>query len=508
MANAGPSDGDIRATLALSQAEAHMGSSRTLNLPGGHSVTVNIPAGVQNGDEVRVPGQGEPMWAGGPVGDLILTVSIPPINPVSSPSNPGIAPNSPTEYISASSFPPQTSNPGYPQSGAGIPPTSYSPPPPSYSQPGFADSTQRSDYYPYQQPPPQQQQPLFLPPQQQQPPEQTAYAAPQTYAAYGQQGQQGQQPSPQQAPQGQPYSYAPPPEPPQLSTRKKTMSSAVIGLIFLLVLVLLIGSGLIYYVGYYQPNLQHTQATQTANAQVSATAQANAQQTANAQSTANAQASATANAQATASAQASATATALQAILTNATSGTPALSDSLSAQSATSQWDELTPSQSTVSGSCAFTNGAYHSNMPTKGYFQPCYAQGPTFANFAYQVNMTITQGDQGGLLFRADPANTKFYLFRVSSSGAYDLYVYVDSNGKDAKNLLSGNASSFKAGSNATNMITVVAQGGSLYFYINNQYVAGVSDNTFASGKIGLFAESNTNATDVAFNNAKVWSI
>jgi len=497
MANAGPPDGDIRATLALSQAEAHMGSSRTLNLPGGHSVTVNIPAGVQNGDEVRVPGQGEPMWVGGPVGDLILTVSIPPINAVSSPSNPGISPNSPTEYISAPSFPPQTSNPGFPApGGSGIPPTSYSPP-------GFADSTRRNDYYPYQ--PPASQQPLFLPPQPQEP---TAYAAPQSYAAYGQQGQQGQQPVPQPAPQGQPYSYAPPPEPPQLSTRKKTMSSAVIGLIFLLVLVLLIGSGLIYYVGYYQPNLQHTQATQTANAQVSATAQANAQQTANAQSTANAQTSATANAQGTANAQASATATALQTILTNATSGTPVLSDSLSAQSATSQWDELTPSQSSVSGSCAFTNGAYHSSMPTKGYFQPCYAQGPTFTNFAYQVNMTITQGDQGGLLFRADPTNTKFYLFRVSSSGAYDLYVYVDSNGKDAKNLLSGNASSFKAGSNATNMITVVAQGGSLYFYINGQYVTGASDTTFTSGKIGVFAESNTNATDVAFNNAKVWQI
>lgn len=512
MANVGSSDGDIRATLALSQAEAQMGSSRTLNLPGGRQITVNIPAGVQNGEELRLPGQGEALWQGGPVGDLILTVSIPPVNPISSPSNPGFyqgaaaSPNLPTEIGSAPSFSGPGSSPGY--SAGSMPPTSYSqggsppvpPAEPTYTVPAGSGGPS-GNYSPYQQ----QQEPLYLPQ------DQTAYAsqgAP-PYPAYPQAAQQGSY-SPAPA-GGQPYSYTPPPPAP-VGPKRRTMTSAVIGLIFLLILLLLISSGLIYYFGVYQPKQIQNQATATANAQVSATAQANAQATARAQGTANAQASATANALATANAQASATATALQNILTRATSGTPALNDSLTGQT-NSTWDELSPSQSTVSGSCAFTNSAYHSSMPTKGYFQPCYARGTpagtlTFANFAFQVQMTITQGDEGGILFRADPTNSKFYLLRINTNGAYDVFLYVDSNGKDAKDLLSGTASSFKTGLNKQNTLAIVAQGGSLYFYVNGQYLDGASNSTFTSGLIGVFAESNTNATDVAFSNAKVWRI
>jgi len=508
MANAGPTDGDIRATLALSQSEARMGSSRTLNLPGGRQVTVNIPAGVQNGEELRLPGQGEALWQGGPVGDLILTVSIPPVNPNSSPSNPGFYQNDPgspylaTEIGSAPSFAAPASSPDYrPASGSSIPPTSYSPysppPPPSApTQATYTNPVQSGDNYPYQQQ--QGQEPVFLPQAQ----DQTAYAspAPPAYPSYPQAGQQGGS--------GQYYT---PPAPPPDTTRRRNMSSAIIGLIFVLILLLLLGSGLIYYFGVYQPKLQHDQATATANAQVSATALANTQATASAvaqaSATANAQASATANAQATANAVASATATALQGILTQAMSGTVLLDDPLSAPT-NNNWDQLSPSQSTVNGSCAYSNGGYHSMMPTKGFFQPCYERTSSFTNFAYQVQMTIVSGDEGGIIFRANPNSSQFYLFRVNVNGGYDLFQYIDSNGKDAKDLLTGTASSFKNGLNTQNTITVVAQSGTLYFYINGQYVASASTNAFPSGLIGVFGESNTNATDVAFSNAKVWQI
>jgi len=285
------------------------------------------------------------------------------------------------------------------------------------------------------------------------------------------------------------------------------MSSTVIILLIVIVLFLLGGSGLIYYVGVYQPQKIHADATATVNVQITGTAQANAQATANAVATSQAQANATATSQASATAVASATATALQAILSQATSGNPTLNDPLNAPSS-NKWEQLSASNSTQSGSCAYTGGAYHSSMPTKGFFQPCYAQAPTFSNFAYQVQMTIKQGDEGGILFRADPANSKFYLFRITQSGAYDLFVYIDNQGTHAKSLLSNSASPFKKGLNQPNTVTVVARGGSIYFYINGQYLDGVSNSTLSSGKIGVFGESNTNPTDVAFSNAQVWQL
>ena len=76
MAYEGPQSGDIRATLALSQSEAQTGSSRTLTLPGGRRITVPVRAGIHNGEQILLKGMGEPVWPGGPNGDLILTVSI------------------------------------------------------------------------------------------------------------------------------------------------------------------------------------------------------------------------------------------------------------------------------------------------------------------------------------------------------------------------------------------------------------------------------------------------
>jgi flagellar basal body-associated protein FliL len=481
MAYQGPRNGDIRATLALSQSEARTGSSRTLTLPGGRRITVPVRAGIRNGEQILLKGMGEPSWSGGPNGDLILTVTIPPSEQYGSQPNFIDDPSSPTDFIQPSSVPPTLQSPDYPVS---YPPPGSTPNYNEYGQysssaPNYPPSGPGGSYpnYPEQT---QAQEPLYL--HQNQP----QYAEPSQYGGYPQPGQQ--------------YTSAPP-------TKKRGMSPLVIILIIVLVLILLAGSGLIYFVGVYQPQKMHADATATVNAQITSTAQANAQATANALATSTAQANATATAQASATAAASATATANQAILSQATSGTPVLNDSLSAPSS-NHWDQLSASNSTQSGSCAYTGGVYEASMPTKGYFQPCYAQAPMYSNFAYQVQMTIKQGDEGGIIFRADTTNSKFYLLRITQNGAYDLFVYIDNQGTHAKNLLSNSTSLFKQGLNQTNTITVVAKGGNLYFYINGQYMDSVNNTTLSSGKIGVFGESNTNSTVVAFSNAEVWQL
>src|SRR5581483_4007447 len=67
---------DIRATLAVSQEEARLGGRRVINLPGGRTTTVTVPAGIRDGEELRLPGQGLAGAEGGSAGDLVLRVAI------------------------------------------------------------------------------------------------------------------------------------------------------------------------------------------------------------------------------------------------------------------------------------------------------------------------------------------------------------------------------------------------------------------------------------------------
>lgn len=76
----GPAKGrDVQATVQVPFETAMRGGSVDLNLSrGGSSETlgVKIPAGIQDGNVMRLAGQGEPSPNGGPAGDLLLTIHI------------------------------------------------------------------------------------------------------------------------------------------------------------------------------------------------------------------------------------------------------------------------------------------------------------------------------------------------------------------------------------------------------------------------------------------------
>ncbi|MEJ2479095.1 MAG: DnaJ C-terminal domain-containing protein [Acidihalobacter sp.] len=69
---------DLEAELALDLETAYHGGRQTLHLTGGRTLSVNIPAGVGDGQRIRLSGQGAQGIGGGPAGDLYLTVRIRP----------------------------------------------------------------------------------------------------------------------------------------------------------------------------------------------------------------------------------------------------------------------------------------------------------------------------------------------------------------------------------------------------------------------------------------------
>jgi hypothetical protein len=148
-------------------------------------------------------------------------------------------------------------------------------------------------------------------------------------------------------------------------------------------------------------------------------------------------------------------------------------------------------------GTCIFTGGTYHSNIPRSGYFHSCLALSSDFTDFAYEIHMTLTTGSAGGIVFRADRANTHLYYFTVDRTGSYALKAYYDKNG-DFNTIASGSGVSFTG----SGTIGVVAQGSNVSLYLNRKLLQHVQDGEFTHGQVGGVVYEG----EATFSDARIW--
>lgn len=202
------------------------------------------------------------------------------------------------------------------------------------------------------------------------------------------------------------------------------------------------------------------------------------------------------------SAQTGVSAAAWQAKYTQVTSQKPLFADPLNQN--TNGWDR----GAVKKNSCFFINGTYHSSSLVPYNAGLCGNKKLSgLGNIAYQVQMTILQGNEGGIFFRLTVPNKTHllsYFFSLNRNGTYNLWAI----NTRFKTLLHNSSRAIKAGLNQPNLLTVIAKGKLIAVYINKQYVNSIVDNSSTVGMIGMFAQSLPDTTEVAFSNLAVFPV
>lgn len=433
---------DLQATLEITSLEAQQGGQRVVTLPGQRQVAVMIPPNVQQGQRLQLKEQGMPYYEHGPRGALLLTLSI-----AQGGARPFTVPPEQSDALTVLSGGRMT-NPSPVTSDAHIPPAPpifLVPPPPPRPLPSMG-ATPATPF------------PLAS----------GGYAlTPQTSAVYNR------------------------PKPSQWRT-------VLIVTIALLVIVSSLAIGGVIY---------NTVATNNTDAVATAQAIANSDATTtalNANATTTAQAIADDNATATAQAQATATFIAANADPYQP-AGTVAWVDPLSQPH---KWQE--GANADFGGKCQFVNGAFQITQtpPNKDFLYKYFQcdEFNSYSNFAFEVKMTINQGDCGGLTLRSNTNTSNLYLYEVCQDGSYYFYKYTANS--SSMSLTRGNAVAISKGLGQLNVVAVVANGSNYDLYVNGQKVDTANDSTYGQGILGLVASAYTNPTAVTYQDARVWTI
>jgi hypothetical protein len=128
------------------------------------------------------------------------------------------------------------------------------------------------------------------------------------------------------------------------------------------------------------------------------------------------------------------------------------------------------------------------------------------FHNLVYSIDLAVVQGNCAGLIFRLNHNN--YYYFALKISGDYLLSRHEDANGGNDFLLLSGTSPFIHQGVQQWNTLTVYANETVMQLWVNDHYLATVSDKTLSAGTIGVAVSVGGEKimTNARFRNAHVW--
>lgn len=154
-------------------------------------------------------------------------------------------------------------------------------------------------------------------------------------------------------------------------------------------------------------------------------------------------------------------------------------------------------------------NGVYNF-LITENDISRWASSGRSFSDGIFELEATAVEGplDNGfGMIFRADPEAGDFYLFKISSDGFVWIGRYAD--GAEETPIIGNHwfeSPAVEQGLGVTNRLRVAAEAGNLIFYVNDQEVGRVTDNTFREGDVGLLAQAlGGSGVRVHFDNLSV---
>jgi len=173
------------------------------------------------------------------------------------------------------------------------------------------------------------------------------------------------------------------------------------------------------------------------------------------------------------------------------------------------QWSE-TDQNNASDQACYFDNNdsLYHAQMISKRstpyLCQTSTAAGivSTGATFVLQVQMTIINGDVGGVVFGI--AGKSFCYFYISQYGQYEVGV---NNIPFSPGPGQSSAIHKGIGTDNANLLAVVMNNNTLTFYVNLQPVFSIQGvQVAAAGELALVARSDGSPTNIGYQKIKIW--